>query len=77
MAFEREIETYHNHLSDFLANEGKYVLIKGEEISGPYDKYEETLEAGYDRYGPARFVVRKILKSGQMPRSRIAPLYQA
>jgi hypothetical protein len=60
MSFEREIETYSNNLMDLLSNEGKFVVIRGDEIAGAFDTYDSALEAGYDRYGPVTFFVKKI-----------------
>jgi hypothetical protein len=60
MAFEREIETYNLHLMDLLVNEGKYVLVKGDQIEGPFDTYEQAIAAGYSRFGPVSFLMKKI-----------------
>jgi hypothetical protein len=37
------------------------VLIKGREVLGFYPRYEEALEAGYDRFEANRFLVKQIL----------------
>jgi hypothetical protein len=63
MSFERELEIYNEHLIELLASEGKFVVIRGEEILGAFDTYEAALEAGYGRYGPVPFLVRKIQRS--------------
>jgi hypothetical protein len=60
MAFEKELEVYSEHLIDLLDHEGKFVVIRGEEIAGSFDTYEVALEAGYERYGPVPFLVKKI-----------------
>lgn len=60
MALEREIETYRRKLAELLADKGKYVVIHGEEIAGVFDGYEDALSVGYDRYGSAAFLVRRI-----------------
>lgn len=60
MAFEQELATYHAHLIDLLADEGKFILVKGEEIAGPWESYEDALQAGYERFGLVPFLVKKI-----------------
>jgi hypothetical protein len=37
MPFEKEIATYDANLIDLLGSQGKYVLILGDEISGPFE----------------------------------------
>ena len=63
MAFERELAIYNEHLIDLLAHEGKFVVIRNEEISGPFETYENALQAGYDKYGLESFLVKQIHKS--------------
>lgn len=66
MALEHEMATYQAHLLELLANEGKYAVVRGEEIAGAYDSYDDALQAGYDRYGLVPFLVKKI--------SRVEPI---
>ena len=63
MSLERELATYHEHMLELLSSEGKFVLIRGDEIAGRYDSYEKALEAGYERYGLDPFLVKKIQRS--------------
>ena len=60
MALERELAIYTEHLMDLLPNEGKYVVIKGEEVLGVYDSLDGALSAGYERYGDVDFLVKQI-----------------
>lgn len=64
MSLEREIQQFKIHLSDLLGpfceNEGKYAVVKGDEINGPYPDYESALKHGYERYGLVSFLVKKI-----------------
>lgn len=60
VAFELELATYQTHLAELLPSEGKFVLIKGESIAGPYDTYEAALEAGYERHGLEPFLVKQV-----------------
>ncbi len=65
MALEHEMGVFRVNLLDLLgedmANEGKYVVIKGDEIlPAPYNDYSAALAAGYDRFGPVPFLVKKV-----------------
>ena len=63
MPFEKEMATYDANLIDLLGSQGKYVLILGDEISGPFDTFDEALDVGYDKYGLAPFMVKQIHKA--------------
>jgi hypothetical protein len=60
MALENELALYRSKLGELLAHEGKYVVIKGEEILGTYATFGLALKAGYDRYGPVSFLCKPI-----------------
>ena len=62
MPFEQELEVYNKNLAVLLlsGNEGKFTVIHGQDITGPFDTYEAALEAGYERFGPVPFLVKKI-----------------
>lgn len=60
MALEKEIETYKAKLSHLLTDEGKFVLIQGEEVIGIFGTYEDALKEGYDKFDLSPFLVRKI-----------------
>lgn len=60
MALELELKTYADHLANLLPNEGKFVLIHGDEVIDVYDTYEDALKTGYDKYGLKPFLVKKI-----------------
>ena len=60
MALEREYETYQKKRQELLKDEGKFVLIHGDEVAGVWDTWEEALNAGYDKYGWPPFMVQKI-----------------
>ena len=51
MPLERELAIYNENLMDLLTNEGKYVVVHGETIQGPFDTYEYALRAGYHKFG--------------------------
>jgi hypothetical protein len=64
MALEYEAQIYRLHLIDMLGvndiNEGKFVVIKGDEVSPAYDTYEDALEAAYQRHGLGPFLIKRI-----------------
>jgi hypothetical protein len=62
MELEHEMRVYQGHLIDLLQNEGKYVLVCGDDILGPFDTYEAALEVGYDKFGLVPFLVKRITK---------------
>ena len=63
MPFEKELAVYDAHLIDLLSSEGKYVVILGDEISGPFETFDEALDVGYEKHGLAPFMVKPIHKA--------------
>ncbi len=63
MALEKELSVYHANLIELLANEGMYVLIRGEDINGPFETYDEALTVGYEKYGLQSFLVKQITQA--------------
>ncbi len=59
MALEKELSVYDANLIELLANEGKYAVICGDEISGAFDSYDEALRAGYHKCGLRPFVAKQ------------------
>ncbi len=60
MPLERELETYKRELPNLLAEQGKYVLIIGEEVVGTFAAYEDALQKGYEQAGLKPFLVKQI-----------------
>ena len=60
MALEQELETYKRELSALLADEGKFVVVCGDQITGVYVSYEDALKVGYEKCGLKPFLVKKI-----------------
>lgn len=60
MALEKELQTYNSKRAELLVSQGKYVLIRDEEIAGIYDTYEDALKIGYDKFGLKPFLVKRI-----------------
>lgn len=63
---QKEISTYNRELSTLLVKAGKFVLIKGEIVEGIYDSYEDALSIGYERFGLAPFLVKRIAPTEQI-----------
>ncbi len=60
MALEKELETYRKMLPTLLQDQGKFVVICGEEVLGTFVDYGDALSAGYKKYGLKPFLVKKI-----------------
>lgn len=61
MQFEKELETYEKNRDRLVAeSEGKYVVIRGDEIAGVWSTYPDALAEGYKRYKLEPFLVRRI-----------------
>ena len=56
----QEIATYRARLPEFLAHEGQFVLIKGDQIIGFYADFSAALQEGYRRFGLVPLLVKKI-----------------
>jgi hypothetical protein len=57
---EIELQTYRQQLPNLLDKIGKYAVIKGQEVLGVYDSYEDALKFGYERFGLDPFLVKRI-----------------
>ena len=57
---EKELQTYWAKLPEWTAEEGKYVLIKGDDVIGLFTAYEDAIKAGYDRFHLEPFLVKQI-----------------
>ncbi len=64
-ALEREIRTYNEKLPELLANAGKFVLIKDDQV-GVYEAYADALKAAYQQYRPGEFLVKRIAPAEQV-----------
>ena len=64
MGLETELQVYNDHLMELLGvddvNAGKYIVIVGEVVDGPFDDYPEALRFGYRKYGPRPYLAKKI-----------------
>jgi hypothetical protein len=60
MALEKELAVYKDKLPELKAQEGKFVLIHGDEVVDVYGTYEDAVKAGYDQFGLTPFLVKQI-----------------
>lgn len=62
-ALETELRTYEQHREHLLGTaEGKFVLIRNDEIVGVYDSKMDAIAQGYQKFGNVPFLVKQILK---------------
>lgn len=60
MALEKELAVYQSKLPELKADEGKFVLIHGEEVVDIFTSYEDAIKAGYSQFGLKPFLVKQI-----------------
>lgn len=60
MALEKEMKAYKARLAELAADEGKFVLIHGDEIVGTFGTYEDAIKEGYGRFHLSPFLVKQI-----------------
>ena len=66
MALEKELATYHAKFDDLKKNEGKFVLIHGDEIVDYFAAYEDAIKAGYQQFKLQPFLVKQISATGSV-----------
>lgn len=66
LTLEKEIQTYNQKLPELLANEGKFVVICGENVDGIFESYSDALKTGYEKFGIRPFLVKKISATEQI-----------
>jgi hypothetical protein len=57
MALERELATYNDKLPQLKENEGKFVLIHGDQLVDVYTSYEDAIKEGYAKFKLEPFLV--------------------
>ena len=59
---EREIGTYFRELPRLIAggDEGRYALIRDDELLSVWDTLDDASQAGHERFGLDRFMAQKI-----------------
>ena len=60
-ALEKELETFEAHKEELLAdNEGRWVLIKDDQVVGVFDTDRDAFEQGVEKFGTNPFLVKLI-----------------
>ncbi len=60
MALEKELETFKKKLPELKKDEGKFVLIHGEEVVDTFTSYEDAIKEGYKKFKLEPFLVKQI-----------------
>jgi hypothetical protein len=60
MALEKELATYHARLPELKADEGKFVLVHGDEVAGVFTSSEDAIKIGYEKFKLEPFLVKQI-----------------
>lgn len=60
MALEKELATYERNLPSLQSQEGKFVLIKGDDVIDVYETYEDALKIGYSKFLLEPFLIKQI-----------------
>jgi hypothetical protein len=60
--YDREQAAYARLKPDLLIRaEGKYVVLVGDDVEGPFDTFGDALRAGYRRFGLGPLFVKQVL----------------
>ncbi len=58
---EQEYKVYLAHLKEFIStHRNQFVLIKGEKVVSFFERYEDALQAGLQRFGNVPFFVKEV-----------------
>ena len=70
MALERELEYFNARKAELLkAYQGKFVLIKGDQLVGAFDTAATAYEEGVSKFGIESFLVRRVLEQDEAYRN--------
>lgn len=60
---DRELQTFDRERDRLLASaEGKYVLVRGDEVVGVYDTKMDAVTEGYRRFGNVPFLAKQLVR---------------
>jgi len=58
---DAELRFFEAHRTELVARaEGKYALVKGNELAGIFESQTEAIRAGYEKFGNQPFLVKQI-----------------
>ena len=59
--FETELAVFERHREEWLESDlGRFALLKGETVLGPYDTQNDAISIGYKEYGNVPFLVKEV-----------------
>lgn len=61
-----ELATYQRKLPELFSDAGRFVLIKGSEVVGLFDTYQDAVTSGYQRFNLDEFFVKQIAATEQI-----------
>jgi len=64
--FAAELAAYQRKLPELLGEAGRFVLIKGDEVMGVFDSYQDAVTSGYARFELDSFFVKQIAAAEQI-----------
>lgn len=71
---DTELKTYEQHRDHLIGTaEGKFVLIRNDQVIGVYDSKMDAIAQGYQQFGNVPFLVKQILKI-EVPQNFISNL---
>lgn len=67
-ALKHELNYYKENKDDWLEKygEGKFIVIKEDQVIGPYDDREKAYEEGLNEFGLKPFLVQRVSKEEQV-----------
>ena len=58
-----ELEAFERQKDDLLGKaEGKFALVRDDEVAGVFDSKEDAIEEGYKQFGNIPFLVKQIVR---------------
>ena len=63
---QRETESFNRLLPELLSQQGRFVLIKGDDLVATFDSYQDALADGYRRFKLEPFLVKRIAPAEQI-----------
>lgn len=69
--FREELKLFATNKEAWLAtHDGRFVLLKGSEVIGFFESFEQATQVGLNKYGPSTsFFVKQILKDDSVLRT--------
>jgi hypothetical protein len=58
--FQQELAVYNANLIELLAYAERYIVIRGQDIQGPFASLEQAWRSGRVSYGAGPFLVKQI-----------------